>query len=86
MVSGQWYQDSHPEIERKRAEAKRLFCAYNALSYDQEAERREILTTGSANRKLRTQQPTRWSAKPARRACLRARSRPHTRACCSCDR
>lgn len=39
MAPGQWYQDSHPEIERKRAEAKRLFCAYNALSCDQEAER-----------------------------------------------
>jgi maltose O-acetyltransferase len=42
MVSGAVYQDSHPEIERKRAEAKRLFRAYDALGYDQEDERRVV--------------------------------------------
>ena len=35
---------------------------------------------------FRTQLPTQSSGRPARTACLRARSRPHTRACCSCDR
>ncbi|KFI52258.1 sugar O-acetyltransferase [Bifidobacterium biavatii] len=43
MVAGEVYQDSHPEIERKRVEAKKLFRAYNALDYDQEAERRAIM-------------------------------------------
>ena len=35
---------------------------------------------------VRTPPPTRWSAKAARTACLRARSRPRSRACCSCGR
>ena len=35
---------------------------------------------------FRTRPPTQSSGRPARTACLRARSRPHTRACCSCDR
>ncbi|MCH9275614.1 sugar O-acetyltransferase [Bifidobacterium amazonense] len=43
MVSGEVYQDSHPEIERKRAEAKRLFVAYNHTDYEDVAERRRIM-------------------------------------------
>ncbi|MBT1174691.1 sugar O-acetyltransferase [Bifidobacterium sp. LC6] len=43
MVAGEVYEDSHPEIERKRVEAKKLFRAYNQLDYDQEAERRAIM-------------------------------------------
>ncbi|MBW3088200.1 sugar O-acetyltransferase [Bifidobacterium sp. 82T24] len=43
MVSGEVYQDSHPEIERKRAEAKRLFVAYNRTDYEDVERRREIM-------------------------------------------
>ncbi|PLS26304.1 sugar O-acetyltransferase [Bifidobacterium parmae] len=43
MVGGEVYEDSHPEIERKRAEAKRLFVAYNRTDYEDVAKRREIM-------------------------------------------
>ncbi|PWG59915.1 sugar O-acetyltransferase [Bifidobacterium catulorum] len=43
MVAGETYQDTHPEIERKRAEAKRLLAAYNRTDYEEVKHRREIL-------------------------------------------
>lgn len=43
MVAGEVYQDSHPDIERKRAEAKRLFVEYNKTDYEDVERRREIM-------------------------------------------
>lgn len=43
MVAGQPYQDSHPDIERMRAKAKRIFTAYNRTDYDEKDRRRELM-------------------------------------------
>nr|WP_301538542.1 sugar O-acetyltransferase [Bifidobacterium sp. DSM 109963] len=43
MVAGEVYQDSHPDIERKRAEAKKLFVEYNKTDYEDVERRREIM-------------------------------------------
>jgi maltose O-acetyltransferase len=43
MVAGEVYQDSHPDIERKRAEAKRLFVEYNGTDYEDVERRRGIM-------------------------------------------
>ena len=43
MVAGEVYQDSHPDIERKRAEAKRLFVEYNKTDYEDVERRRETM-------------------------------------------
>ncbi len=43
MVAGEMYQDSHPDIERKRAEAKKLFVEYNKTDYEDVERRREIM-------------------------------------------
>ena len=34
MVNGEVYEDTNPEIERKRAQAKRLFTEYNRTDYE----------------------------------------------------
>lgn len=43
MVSGQVYQDTHPDIERERERAEELFLAYNRTGPSQRQERRRIL-------------------------------------------
>lgn len=43
MVSSKVYQDSHPDIERKRADAKKLFVEYNKTDYEDVERRREIM-------------------------------------------
>lgn len=43
MVAGEVYQDSHPDIERKRAEAKKLFIEYNTTGYEEVERRRGII-------------------------------------------
>ena len=43
MLTGKPYQDSHPDIERMRAEAKRLFVAYNRTDYEEKDRRRELM-------------------------------------------
>ncbi len=43
MVASKVYQDSHPDIERKRADAKKLFVEYNKTDYEDVERRREIM-------------------------------------------
>ncbi len=43
MVAGEVYQDSHPDLEHKRAEAKKLFVEYNKTDYEDVERRREIM-------------------------------------------
>ena len=43
MVSGQVYQDTHPDIDRQRERAENLFLAYNRTGPGQKQERRRIL-------------------------------------------
>ena len=43
MVSGQVYQDTHPDIDRQRERAENLFLEYNRTGPGQKQERRRIL-------------------------------------------
>ena len=43
MVTGHPYQDTHPDIERMRAEAKRIFTEYNRTDYEEVKHRRELM-------------------------------------------
>ena len=43
MVNGEVYEDTNPEIERKRAQAKRLFTEYNRTDYEEVQHRRELM-------------------------------------------
>lgn len=43
MVNGDVYEDTNPEIERKRAQAKRLFTEYNRTDYEEVQHRRELM-------------------------------------------
>ncbi|RSX54055.1 acetyltransferase [Bifidobacterium goeldii] len=43
MVSGQPYWDMHPELERKRMEARRLFETYNRTDFEDTERRRALL-------------------------------------------
>lgn len=43
MIAGEVYQDTHPDIERRRAQAKRIFTAYNRTDYEEVQHRRQLL-------------------------------------------
>ena len=43
MVSGQVYQDTHPDIDRQRERAENLFLEYNRTGPGQKQERQRIL-------------------------------------------
>ena len=43
MVNGEMYEDSHPDIERMRAKAKRLFTEYNRTDYEEKEHRRDLM-------------------------------------------
>ncbi|MCH4160792.1 sugar O-acetyltransferase [Bifidobacterium sp.] len=44
MVTGQVYQDTHPDIDLARLRAEKLFTEYNRLGYDDPKRQGEILT------------------------------------------